>query len=178
MPSPRSSRLNLAHYRERAGLRTAQESLALKKCIWQWALLSPEHRKPATQGELAAALGVRRQYVSRILKRVVFDAPLDMLAASPMTPGHVIAMRQRQEQHRRQQDEQAQQQVEDWIAAWRDEEARARQQGYSPEQEARNLSHANPAATRGEQELRRMVQESGNPEDRELAKTMFPWLKL
>ena len=108
MPSPRSSRLNLARYRERAGLRTPNESLAVKRCIWQWGLLSPEHRNPSTQGELAKALGVRRSYVWRILQRLPFDAPLEMLETSPITPAHVITMRRRQEQFRRQQEEQAQ----------------------------------------------------------------------
>jgi len=118
MPSPRSSRINLARWRERAGLRTANESVAIKRAIWCWGLLSPEHRKPATQGELAKALGVRKSYVWRILKRLPFDASLEMLETSPITPGHVIAMRQRQEQYRRQQEEQAQREAEDWTAAW------------------------------------------------------------
>lgn len=176
MPSPRSSRLNLARYRERAGLRTAQESLAIKRCIWQWGLLSPEHRTPSTQGALAAALGVRRSYVWRILKCLPFDAPLELLASSPITPAHVITMRQRQEQFRQHQEMQVQREAEDWTASWRQEEARVRQQGYSLEQEAGTVSNVYPIATRGEQELRRIVQESNNPEDRELAKSMFPWL--
>lgn len=177
MPSPRSSRLNLANWRERAGLRTSQESLAIKRAIWSWGLLSPEHRKPETQGELARALGVRRQYVTRILKQLPFEAPIELLAASPVTPAHVINMRQQHEQSRRQQDEEARREAEDWTQAWREEDSQA-QHGYSPEQEAGTVSHTYPSARSGEQELRRMVQESNNPEDRELAKTMFPWLKL
>jgi hypothetical protein len=113
MPSPRSSRLNLARWRERAGLRTPNESLAIKRCIWQWGMLSSEHRKPATQGELAKALGVRRSYVWRILKRLPFDAPFALLEGSPVTPAHVLSMRQRQEQFRRQQDEEVRREVED-----------------------------------------------------------------
>jgi hypothetical protein len=178
MPSPRSSRINLARFRERVGLRTPQESLAIKRCIWHWGLLSPDHRQPATQGGLAKALGVRRQYVTRILKCLPFDAPIELLAASPVTPAHVIAMRQQHEQSRRQQDEEARREAEDWTEAWREEDSRAQQHGYSPEPEPETVSHAHPSARRGEQELRRIVQESNNPEDRELPKSMFPWLKL
>lgn len=141
-------------------------------------MLSPEHRKPATQGELARVLGLRRSYVWRILKRLPFDAPLELLAASPITPAHVLSMRQRQCEHRLRQDEQARREAEDWISAWREEESRAQQPGYSPEPEPGTVSHAHPSARSGEQELRRIVQESNNPEDRELAKNMFPWLKL
>lgn len=176
MPSPAASRRNLAHWRERAGLRSAQESLALKICVWQWGLLSPEHRSPSTQAELAKALGVSRRYVRRILKRTFFDAPIERLAASPVTPAHVIAMRQRQEQFRRQQDEEARREAEDWTAAGREEEARAQQQAYCPEQEAANVNPAYPSARSGEQELRRMV--GDDPELKELGRSMFPWLKL
>ena len=180
MPSPRSSRINLEQWRQRAGLRTANESLAIKRCIWQWGLLSAEHRKPATQGELARALGVRRSYVWRVLKRLPFDAPIEMLAASPITPGHVIAMRQVQQQCRQQQDEQARREAEDWIEAWREEDVPAQQQGYQFEQQSGD-SDAYPngsGAKSGAEELRRIVHGSDDPEDRELAKAMFPWLKL
>jgi ParB-like chromosome segregation protein Spo0J len=178
MPSPRSSRLNLARFRERAGLRTPQESLAIKRCIWQWGLLSPEHRKPATQGELARALGVRRQYVTRMLKRLPFDAPIEMLAASPVTPAHVISMRQCQEQSRRRQEDQERRDAEDWSDALREEEARAQQHDCSSKPEAEIVRDAYPSARSGERELRRILQGSNNPEDRELAKNMFPWMKL
>jgi hypothetical protein len=167
MPSPRSSRINLANWRERAGLRSPQESLAIKRCIWQWGLLSPDHRQPATQGGLAKALGVRRQYVTRILKSRVFEAPLELLAAGPITPAHVITMRQQHEQSRRQQDEEVRREVEDWTEAWREEESRAQQPGYSPEPGA--VSHAHPSARSGEQELRRIVQESNNRGDSDSA---------
>ncbi len=176
MPSPKSSRLNLTRWRERAGLRSAQESLAIKRCIWQWGLLSAEHRKPATQGELARALGVRRQYVTRILKSLVFDAPLELLAASPVTPAHVITMRQQYEQFRRQQETQAQREVEDWNTAWHDEEARA--QNSTCRQDSRDAYSLNASGKSDEEELRRTVLESDNPDTRELCQRMFPWLKL
>jgi hypothetical protein len=123
----------------------------------------------------------RRRYESpflRVTNPETLDAPMEMLEASPITPGHVIAMRQRQEQFRRQQEEAAQRQAEDWAEAWRDEEARSGQAGYCLDQDESNKSHAYPSARSGEQELRRILLESGNPEDRELAKSMFPWLKL
>jgi hypothetical protein len=104
-----------------------------------------------------------------------------MLAASPMTPAHVLSMRRRQEQFRRQQVEQASLEANDWTAAWREEEARARQQSYRAEQQSGDVSYVYPSASiarSGEQELRRIVQGSDDPEDRELAKAMFPWLKL
>jgi hypothetical protein len=174
MPSPRSSRPNLARYRERAGLRTANESLAIKRGIWQWGLLSPEHREPATQGELAKALGVRRSYVWRILKRLPFDEPL---VTSPVTPAHVIAMRERQEQYRRQQDEQARREAEDWTAAWHEEELRAQQQGYSPEQQSGDVNDVFPSASierSGEHELRRMCRKAVIPRIRNWLRTCFP----
>lgn len=88
MPSAAASRRNLARWRERARVRSAQESLALKVCMWQWGLLSPEHRSPSMQAELAMALGVSRRYMRRILKRTLFYAPIELLAGSPTTPGH------------------------------------------------------------------------------------------
>jgi hypothetical protein len=180
MPSPRSSRLNLARWRVRAGLRTHDESLAIKQSIRQWGLLSPEHRKPATQGELARVLGLRRSYVWRILKRLPFDAPIELLATSPITPAHVLSMRQRQREYRLRQDEQARREAEDWINAWCEEESRAQQQGYGVEQQSGDVSDVYPSAssTSSEAELRRIVKGSDDPEDRELAKAMFPWLKL
>jgi len=60
----------------------------------------------------------------------------------------------------------------DWTTAWREEEAWVQQQGYSPEQQSGDVSYVYP------QELRRIVQGSDDPEDRELAKSMFTWLKL
>jgi hypothetical protein len=161
-------------------LRSANESLAIKRCIWQWGLLSPEHRKPTTQGELAKALGVRRSYVGKVLKRLPFDAPVELLEASPVTPPHVISMRQRHEQFRRQQDEQARLEAECWAEAWREE--RARQQGYWPEPNTDNGLDAYPSHPRREprnkddEELHRMV--GDDPELRELARTMFPWKKF
>jgi hypothetical protein len=175
--------LNLERWREKAGLRSPFESLAIKHCIWQWGLLSPEHRNPSTQGELAKALGVRRSYVGRILKRMFLDAPFGMLSASPVTPAHVISMRQRHQQHRHQQDEQARAEAERWEAAWWDQEAKARWQGYWPDQVVRNECDAyladSPARASGpgQDEVRRIVRES-DPEDRELCRKMFPWLKL
>jgi hypothetical protein len=167
MPSPRSSRLNLARYRERAGLRTPNESLAINRCIWQWGLLSPEHRKPATQGELAKALGVRRSYVWRILRRLPFDAPIELLAASPITPAHVLSMRRQHEQSRRQQEEQAQSAAEDWTAAWQEEEARTRRDGYRPDQKA--VNECNPHLDDPEERAWRQ-------EEEEVRRIMFPWL--
>jgi hypothetical protein len=181
MPSPKSSRLNLVRWRERTGLRTPDESLAIKHSIWQWGLLSPEFRTPGTQGELAKALGVRRSYVWRILRRLPFDAPIELLAASPITPAHVLSMRQREQQSRLQQDEEARQEAERWAEAWHEEEARARQTGYRPEQQPEDASYAYPSdsgARRGEEELRRIVQASDDPEARELCRRMFSWMKL
>jgi hypothetical protein len=83
---------------------------------------------------LAKALGVRRSYVCRILRRLPFDAPIELLAASPITPAHVLSMRQREQQCRRQQDKQARRESEEWTAAWREEEARVRQVGCRPDQ--------------------------------------------
>jgi hypothetical protein len=65
--------------------------------------------------------------------------------------------------------------------AWQQEEAGARQQGYSSEQQSGDVIDVYPSASiarSGEQELRRIVQGSDDPEERELAKAMFPWLKL
>jgi hypothetical protein len=87
-------------------------------------------------------------------------------------------MRQRQQQFRRQQDEQARREVEDWTAAWREEEMRSRQQDYSPEEDTSNAYPNHPRPRNGEEELRLIVQESADPEERELAKSMFPWLKF
>jgi transcriptional regulator with XRE-family HTH domain len=105
-------------------------------------LLSPEHRRPSTQAEFAKALGVSRRYVSRILKRTFFDAPIELLAASPVTPGHGFAMRRRQEQYRQQQDEQSRREAEHWAEAWHEEEARVRQVGCRPDQGFGNEGNA------------------------------------
>jgi hypothetical protein len=167
MPSPRSSRLNLARWRERAGLRTPQESLAVKRCIWQWGLLSPEHRRPATQGELARALSVRRQYVTRILKSLVFDAPIEMLVASPITPAHVISMRRHLEQFRQQQEIQAQQEAADWTAAWHQEQTRVQRGDHRPDWSAESRSNSC---------LDDPQERAWRDEEEEVRRIMFPWL--
>jgi len=107
-----------------------------------------------------------------------FDAPIEMLAASPVTPAHVITMRERQEQFRLKQGMQEKRGAEEWSDAWREEEARSRQAGNRVGLNESDESHARPSAMSGEQELRRILQGSNIPDDRELAKRMFPWLKL
>jgi hypothetical protein len=87
-------------------------------------------------------------------------------------------MRQQYEQSRRRQDDQAGQEAEDSNAAWPEGEARAQQHGHSLDREAGPASHAYPSARSGEQELRRLCRKANNTDDRELAKSMFPWLKL
>jgi hypothetical protein len=166
MPSPRSSRLNLAHYRERAGLRTSRESLAIKRCIWQWGLLSAEHREPETQGELARTLGVRRQYVTRILKRMPFDAPMEMLTASLTTPAHVLSLRQRQQEYRQQQEDQAQRDAENWTAAWQQEQTRVQ----------RGDHRAWSAESRSDSCLDDPQERAWRDEEEEVRRIMFPWL--
>lgn len=144
MPSPKTSAQNLARWRKRAGMRTSNESRAIKHCIWQWRLLSPGHRKPATQGELAKVLGVSRPYVSTVIKRMFLDAPIGSLTASPVTPAHVIAMRKRQEQLVCQQEE-ARQDAELWQQAWRQEESNARREGWWPEEGMRRAARSEDA---------------------------------
>lgn len=167
MPSPRSSAQNLARWRKRVGMRTANESLAIKQCIWQWGLLSPDHRRPATQAELAKALGVSRAYVSKIMKRLLFEAPIDSLTASPVTPAHVVAMRQRQEQFCRQQDEDSRQAAERWEEAGRDEEANARREGWWPEQVIGDTSLSEDSENTEDAEWRKF--------DEEVRRAVSPW---
>jgi hypothetical protein len=124
--------------------------------------ISSYNRQP-----LAKALGVRRSYVWRILKRLPFDAPLELLAASPITPGHVIAMRQRNDQFRRQQDGQARREAEDWNAAWREEEARAQRDSQRLYQSAANESNTYLDDPQGR---------AWRDEEDEVRRIMFPWL--
>jgi hypothetical protein len=97
------------------------------------------------------------------LKRLPFDAPIELLAPSPITPAHVLSMRQRQEQCRRQQDEEARREAEEWNAAWHKEEARALRDGYRPDQSAANESnpYLDDPQERGwrdeEEEVRRII---------------------
>jgi DNA-binding IclR family transcriptional regulator len=133
--------------------------------LWQWSLLSPEYRKPHTQAELAEALGVSRRYVRRILKRLAFDAPLDLLERSPVTPAYVIAMRQLHEQYRRQQEEQARQEAERWMEAWREEESKTQQQGWPRQntRDERDTSSDSPELC------------TWREEEEEVRRIMFPW---
>src|SRR5215472_14671635 len=63
MPSPEASRRNLAKVRR---LRSAQESLIVKRFVWQWVLQTGP--KP-TQRQLARELGVRQTYVREVAGR-------------------------------------------------------------------------------------------------------------
>jgi hypothetical protein len=76
-------------------------------------------------------------------------------------------MRQREQQCRRQQDEQARRESEDWNTAWHEEEARARRDGYRPDQSAENDS--NPC-------LDDPQERAWRDEEEEVRRIMFPWL--
>lgn len=105
-------------------------------------------------------LGVSRSYVSRVVRHQNFDAPIDLLGRSPVTPAHVIAMCQRHQQFRRHLEEEARIQAERWEEEWREEEARTRQHGYLPDSETANQRVAypkNPGDGSDGEELCRMV---------------------
>ncbi len=73
MPSPTSSRRNLAKVQRE---RSAEETGIIKRLVWQWAL-QPEDKRQSQQ-ELARELRVSRQYINKVAKRVVLDAPRDL----------------------------------------------------------------------------------------------------
>lgn len=46
-----------------------QELLMIKHALWRWALTPAEEQQPATYSELAAQLGISRQYAETVAKR-------------------------------------------------------------------------------------------------------------
>ena len=77
MSSARSSRLNLANWRQRAGQRSADETLMVKHVIWEWYLQPEDQREPDTRGGLGCALGVSRQYVDKVIRWMPLEVPPD-----------------------------------------------------------------------------------------------------
>src|SRR5215471_11052793 len=76
MPSPEASRKNLAKVRR---LRPAQESLIVKRLVWQWVLRTGP--KP-TQRQLAGALGVSQPYIRKVARKWGTEGMSAMLANS------------------------------------------------------------------------------------------------
>jgi hypothetical protein len=100
MSSARSSRLNLARWRERRGLRSADETLMVKHVIWQWYLQAEDQREPATRGGLGSTLGVSRQYVDKVIKWMPLQVPPDFSEKATVTPAEVQQARERRQQLR------------------------------------------------------------------------------
>ena len=73
MPSPEASRRNLTKVKR---LRSASESLIIKRLIWQSVVQSPN----PTQREMGRQLGVSQPYVCKVVKRWGSEGMSAMLA--------------------------------------------------------------------------------------------------